>query len=123
MEGAYDRDNCINNSVSILMYEVLYLGVLQPEVRFKFPVLTLFFPAAGGKHLYKVENDGISCNQGQQNPCFYTHPSTSILPRNSANSPRIQLDKSCSPSVKVRSAVHVLEDLKGYSCAFAMPSL
>lgn len=84
---------------------------VMPGISCKFATSTTYWPAAGGKHLYNVGSDGISCSKDHLETCVYTHPRTSLLPRYTPYYPRVQLDSSCPPSVKMiraRSGHHLV---------------
>lgn len=74
---------------------------IMPWTNLKFAMSTGHLPAGGGKHLYTVSSDSmlLSSDVG-----VYDYPSTSFKPRFSNHYPRMQLDTSCPPSIKMTRA-------------------
>lgn len=79
----------------------MLLIVSQPWIKFKFAMSTAHLPAAGGEHLYTAASDGMVCSDGSSDICVYDYPLTAFKPRYAHHYPRIQVDSSCPPSVKV----------------------
>lgn len=73
----------------------------MPWIKFKFAMSTAHLPAAGGEHLYTAASDGMVCSDGSSDICVYDYPLTPFKPRYAHHYPRIQVDSSCPPSVKM----------------------
>eukprot|EP00250_Pteridium_aquilinum_P014379 c21953_g1_i2 orf=73-1749(+) len=72
----------------------------MPGFNFKFAMSTTYLPAAGGKHSYAA-SDGVVCSDDRADTCVYNYQPTSLKPRYSNQYPRLQVDSSCPPSVKM----------------------